>query len=148
MLPLMMHLAVLLQLLLQILTVVDAATPVFGILTQPVKDSNETMIAASYVKWLEAGGARSIPIPYNASLSLVEDIFAQVDGILLPGGGSNLPAAAQHLWDLVQEAHSREPGDMIPVWGTCLGFEFLLQLASQNTSIMETGFVAENISMG
>ncbi len=60
-------------------------SPVIGILTQPIFASNHTMIAASYVKWLEAGGARSIPIPYDASGELVQDLFAQVkNGIFFP----------------------------------------------------------------
>jgi gamma-glutamyl hydrolase len=124
---------------------VASESPVFGILSQPVKNSNETMIAASYVKWLEAGGARSIPIPYDATEELVDEIFCQIDGVVFPGGGSDLPAAAVYLWSKIRNAHS--VGDAIPIWGTCLGFEFLLQLATQNTSILETGYKAENISL-
>jgi gamma-glutamyl hydrolase len=120
-------------------------TPVFGILSQPVKNSNETMIAASYVKWLEAGGARCIPIPYDASEDLVEEIFGQIDGVFFPGGGSDLPPAAVYLWRNVRRAHI--VGDAIPIWGTCLGFEFLLQLAAQSTLILESGYKAENISL-
>ena len=124
---------------------VASDTPVFGILSQPVKNSNRTMIAASYVKWLEAGGARSIPIPYDATEALVDEIFGQIDGVVFPGGGSDLPPAAVYLWSNVRRAHS--VGDAIPIWGTCLGFEFLLQLATQNTSILESGYKAENISL-
>jgi hypothetical protein len=77
------------------------ASPVIGILTQPIFASNHTMIAASYVKWLEAGGDRSIPIPYDASKELVQDLFTQVDGILFLGGGSVLPPSAVYLWKLL-----------------------------------------------
>lgn len=126
-------------------TTATVTTPVFGILTQPIHGKNETMIAASYVKWLEAGGARSIPIPFDASQELVEDIFSQIDGVLFPGGGSDLPPAAEYIWTLVNAAHRL--GDAIPLWGTCLGFEFLVQLGAQDTSIMATGFDAENISL-
>lgn len=126
-------------------TTVSADSPVFGILSQPIKGSNDTYIAASYVKWLEAGGARSIPIPFDASEELVEEIFSQVDGILFPGGGSDLPQAAVDIWKYVRMAHAE--GDAIPLWGACLGFEFLIQLASQNTSILSDGFVAENVSL-
>lgn len=122
-----------------------SASPVFGILTQPIHNSSDTLIAASYVKWLEAGGARSIPIPYDASNELVEDIFSQIDGILFPGGGSDVPPAAKYIWKLVHLAHSS--GDFIPLWGTCLGFEYLLQLASGDPDILEAGYSSENVSL-
>jgi gamma-glutamyl hydrolase len=126
---------------------VDAtmASPVIGILTQPMLNSNDTMIAASYVKWLEAGGARSIPIPFDASEDLVQDLFSQIDGILFPGGGSDLPASAVSIWKLLLQAYAHH--DILPLWGTCQGFEYLLQLGSGSTDILETGFVAENISL-
>jgi gamma-glutamyl hydrolase len=94
---------------------------------------------------LEAGGARSIPIPYDASEDLVRDLFGQIDGVLFPGGASDLPASAVHIWKLLHQAY--DTNDFIPLWGTCLGFEFLLQLGSGNTSILENGFQAENISL-
>jgi len=125
----------------------DNLVPIFGILTQPIEnsDKNLTMIAASYVKWLEAGGARSIPIPYDSSEDLIDEIFHEIDGIFFPGGASDLPPAATYLWRNVEKAYSQ--GDFIPIWGTCLGFEFLLQLATQDTEILQSGYKAENISL-
>ncbi len=152
------------------------STPlVFGILSQPYygdghdednsddTDYNSTYIAASYVKWLEDGGARSIPIPYDASPSLVEDILGQVDGVLFPGGGSSLPSSAITIWEkLHSESYyyptkDKVPGDMIPLWGTCLGMEFIVQLAADptekdcrcrfNEDILEKGYDATNISL-
>lgn len=150
---------------------------VFGILSQPFYDNDEdgendpddgnfnhTYISASYVKWLEDGGARSIPIPYDASPSLVEDILSQVDGILFPGGGSSLPSAAITIWEKLHseayyfpEKESGRPSDMIPLWGTCLGMEFIVQLAADanesdcaygcNQDILEKGFDSNNISL-
>ena len=121
------------------------SSPVVGILTQPIYGSNNTMIAASYVKWLEAGGARSIPIPYDASEDLVQDLFSQIDGVLLPGGASDLPESAVYIWKLLHQGYNN--GDFIPLWGTCLGFEYLLQLGSASTGVLEQGFQAENISL-
>lgn len=122
-----------------------AVSPVIGILTQPLHNRTGSLIAASYVKWLEAGGARSIPIPYDAPPSMVTDIFSQIDGILFPGGASDLPPSAVNLWTLLLEAHENQ--DLVPLWGTCLGFEYLLKLGSSNVSILENGFDAENISL-
>jgi gamma-glutamyl hydrolase len=125
-------------------------SPVIGIFTQPFYDPeydippNHTMIAASYVKYLEAGGARSIPIPYDAPLELVEDLLTQVDGIFFPGGASDLPMSARHVWSLLYTEDGRMKK---PIWGTCLGLEWILQLASGNTSILQSGFQATNISL-
>ena len=125
-------------------------TPVIGILSEPITtNDNETeyMIAASYVKWLEVSGARSIPIPYDATPMQVNDIFAQVDGVLFPGGGGkSMPIAARHIWRLAKKVNTKDRG-FFPIWGTCLGFEYLLMLASENDDILEGGFDAENISL-
>mmetsp|Transcript_12013 Transcript_12013/g.25400 ORF Transcript_12013/g.25400 Transcript_12013/m.25400 type:complete len:445 (+) Transcript_12013:207-1541(+) len=151
---------------------------VFGILSQPLRedegvgysdynnpnDYNNTYIAASYVKWLEDGGARSIPIPYDASPSLVRDILSQVDGVLFPGGAdSSLPPSAITIW---QELHgdkhygynypstnnhgnngSETTGDRIPLWGTCLGLEYIVKLASGHEDILESGYNSTNVSL-
>ncbi|KAI2507748.1 gamma-glutamyl-peptidase [Fragilaria crotonensis] len=126
------------------------SVPVVGILSEPITTiDNETeyMIAASYVKWLEVSGARSIPIPYDATPMQVDDIFSQIDGVLFPGGGGkSLPIAARRIWQLANEVNAREGGSL-PIWGICLGFEYLLMLASENDDILEGGFDAENISL-
>ena len=121
----------------------QTTSPVIGILSQPVND-NEGYISASYVKWLEAGGARSIPIPYDADTAMVQDIYGQINGLLLPGGGSDVPPAVYQLLSLAMKEQS------FPVWGTCLGFEYIVQvLATQDNStqpVLTDGFDAANNS--
>lgn len=127
-----------------------AATPVIGILSEPFttkENTTEYMIAASYVKWLEMGGARSIAIPYDATADEVDAIFPTIDGMLFPGGGGKiLPTAAKQIWHLAQQRNGKE-GGFFPIWGTCLGFEYLLMLASYREDILEGGFDAENVSL-
>jgi len=119
--------------------------PVVGILSLPsTKYDNRTYISASYVKWVESAGARSIPIPYDATDELVEEIFTQINGLLLPGGSAYLPQSAKKIWELAIESNSR--GDYFPVWGTCLGMEFMVALAG-DTSLVQSGFDAHNISL-
>jgi len=124
-------------------------TPVVGVLTQPRKLANnetEYYVAASYLKWLELAGARAIPIPYDASNNTVDDVFSQVNGLLFPGGGSDLPMAAKRLWHLALNAN--EQGDYFPIWATCLGFEYMVMLASfQGETILQSDFDAENMSL-
>mmetsp|Transcript_40436 Transcript_40436/g.59416 ORF Transcript_40436/g.59416 Transcript_40436/m.59416 type:complete len:323 (+) Transcript_40436:114-1082(+) len=121
--------------------------PVIGILAQPNWEKTEYYVAASYVKWLESVGARSLPIPYNADDETVTDIFQQVNGILFPGGAvDSLPPSARKVWALAKEAN--ENGDKFPLWGTCLGFEYFVMLAgSKGENTLQSGFDARNISL-
>lgn len=131
-------------------SVPSTASPVIGILTQPFPmntgDNDKYMIAASYPKWLESAGARTIPVPYDADDDLVDEIFHQVNGFFITGGSSPVPNAFRRMWKLAMEANL-EKGDYFPFWGTCLGFEYMLQTESElGGGIMEAGFDAENIS--
>jgi len=131
--------------------VLDTTSPLIGILSQPFSSSlhnatspGDHYIAASYAKWLEAGGARSIPIPYDASASLLDDIWTQIHGVLLPGGAAAYPETVTWLLDKVVE--SNKAGNFFPAWGTCLGFEFLIQYGGGPTAL-QTGFAVENVSL-
>lgn len=123
----------------------QAASPVIGILTQP--SNGEYIIAASYVKWLEAGGARSIPIPYDAPPSLVEELFGQINGLFLPGGASMVPDSVTYMLTLAMQA-SASGTDFFPVWGTCLGFEYLVQVISNSSSLLSDGFPTDILTDG
>jgi hypothetical protein len=91
-----------------------APPPVIGVMTQPMPGNNSTYIAASYIKWIEAGGARSIPIPYDAKTEMVEDLFSQVNGVLFPGGGSDLAQSAVDVWRLANQANQND--EFFPIW--------------------------------
>eukprot|EP00816_Leptocylindrus_hargravesii_P004754 CAMPEP_0196826720 /NCGR_PEP_ID=MMETSP1362-20130617/93771_1 /TAXON_ID=163516 /ORGANISM="Leptocylindrus danicus, Strain CCMP1856" /LENGTH=346 /DNA_ID=CAMNT_0042207307 /DNA_START=33 /DNA_END=1073 /DNA_ORIENTATION=- len=130
--------------------VVEAADrPVIGIFTRLDAATDEHYIAASYVKWLESAGARSIPIHADTTNETeLKDLFQQINGILFPGGGddTNLDAA-RIMWDMANERNSSGE-DYFPIWGTCLGFEWLLQLASDaGVDVLQSGFEADDVSM-
>lgn len=117
--------------------------PIIGILSQPGEPAPKGMsyIAASYIKWVEAAGARVIPIYYDDSPEDVRHIFSIVNGVLIPGGGATLSPGhmfydtASLLVDLAIEANDN--GDYFPVHGTCLGMETLTVIISQNYTILE-----------
>jgi gamma-glutamyl hydrolase len=131
-----------------IVTESASSTPVIGILSQPfINSDNETeyFIAGSYVQWLEAAGARSIAIPYDSTN--VDEYFPQINGLFFPGGGiDEIPNSAWRLWELALDANS--VGHFFPVWGTCLGFEYMVMMASgMGLAAMSHGFDATNISL-
>jgi gamma-glutamyl hydrolase len=119
-------------------------SPVIGILSQPDPDNADVFyIAASYVKWLEAGGARSIPIPYDASNELFDELFTEMDGLLLPGGTAAFPPVLNYALDQIVSAN-RQGLRFFPVWGTCLGYEFLVQYGG---GVLATNYDAYNLSL-
>jgi len=64
--------------------------PVIGVLTQPpgaeFDSANYSLIDASYVHYLESGGAVVVPILFNATSEETEQTFMTISGILFTGG--------------------------------------------------------------
>mmetsp|Transcript_44270 Transcript_44270/g.89371 ORF Transcript_44270/g.89371 Transcript_44270/m.89371 type:complete len:346 (+) Transcript_44270:68-1105(+) len=125
--------------------------PVIGIYAQPYNGdggcpdddlSKCQYIAASYVKFVESSGGRAVPISYYASDSDIDLLFENLNGVLFPGGGSAVPAGAFRMYANAKTANAG--GDYFPVWGTCMGFQWLLQLEGAS---LDGGFDSENVSL-
>ena len=128
--------------------------PIIGIFTQPSESKHEDcggdclMLAASYVKQVESTGARVVPINFYSSKEDIEEVFYSLNGFIFPGGGASLPPAAQHVYDLTIAANDK--GDFMPLWGTCLGFEWLLMCTTRDEDILDppiTSFDSFNYSI-
>ena len=67
--------------------------PIYGMLTQPLKDSfpkeikfdATQYIATSHVKFLEAAGARVVPIDYTLPEAELRILLQKVNGAYIPG---------------------------------------------------------------
>lgn len=125
--------------------------PVIGIMSQPTKNHADNCggsceyIAASYVKFVELAGARAVPVSYYSTDAEIDDIMTQVNGFLFPGGGSWLPAAAQRVVDNALSVSSS--GGHFPVWGACLGFEWIMLALGGQDTLDASGLDAENMTL-
>jgi gamma-glutamyl hydrolase len=128
--------------------------PVIGVFSQPVQArgggaANATVpvhyIAASYIKWLEAGGARAVAIPYDAPSDTLDEIFGQIHMVFLPGGDAVLSPSIAYMLHKVHQ--SNRNGNAFPVWGTCLGMELLLVHFGQGGVPLAENYDAENMSL-
>ncbi|OQR84983.1 gamma-glutamyl hydrolase [Achlya hypogyna] len=123
------------------------AYPVIGVfshpLSHPEKNGVHEYIAASYIKWIESAGGRAVRIPFTASEDELRTTLAHVNGLLFPGGDPSPNAQAKFLLDTAIELNNN--GTYFPVWGTCLGFEWLVQLTAQDNDVLDATD-AQNIS--
>ena len=136
-----------------------------GVFSQPSTSSSPacggkcTYIAASYVKYLEAAGARVVPVDFYASDAELDHLFESLNGFLFPGklksshrlltlctfnfiglthdlgGSAGFPASAQYIFDKTVAAN--KGGDFSPLWGTCMGFQWLLIAASRDQDVLD-----------
>jgi len=137
--------------------------PVIGVVSEPIshhiegKNTNATSyLAASYVKFLEAAGARVVPLRFDAPRDRLTSTLEGLNGVLYPGGGASLAAdspffqGAQFIWE--HAIKTNQAGKPFPVWGTCLGFELISVLGAGtsgkdyagNHTVLQSGFDSED----
>ena len=96
---------------------------------------------------------RAVPIQFNSDQVTLANLFSYVNGVLFMGGATDIITsdtpyyrAAEYLYQLTLQANQQ--GDYIPMWGTCLGFEVLAIITSQNSSLMgNISFASDNVSL-
>ena len=131
-------------------------SPVVGLLLKNITEEYGNIIPGAklvvedtYVSFLEQGGARVIPIDYTSSFEDINKILAQVDGVLFPGGGTNLTLMKNGIFDLSQFTKAgqfilnksielkNQNSFPIPIWGTCLGFELILMAMANDPNFLQ-----------
>ncbi|OIV92464.1 hypothetical protein TanjilG_02227 [Lupinus angustifolius] len=120
--------------------------PIIGILSHPGDSasgriSNATgtsYIAASYVKFVEAAGARVIPLIYNEPHSKLQKKLDLVNGVLFTGGSAKSGLYFETVRRIFKKILERnDAGDHFPLYATCLGFELLTMIISKDNNILE-----------
>ncbi|CAH0494004.1 unnamed protein product [Peronospora farinosa] len=122
----------------------SARGPIIGVFAHPSSHYGE-YIAASYVKWVESAGGRVVPIPYNAPKPYLDQLLPQLNGLLFPGGAATVNDRAEWLFQLALKLNDK--GVYFPVWATCLGFEWLVQLTTGDVESLNKGLDSMNITL-
>jgi len=125
--------------------------PILGVVTQPTDDlkNRTSYVAASYVKYLEEAGARVVAVRFDASDAELDTLMKGLNGLLFPGGGSSLDLTspffekASYLFNAAIKLNDN--GVYFPMWGTCLGFQFLsIMGAGADESVLTGPFDSED----
>lgn len=108
--------------------------PLIGVLAQPLDSGvSGSYIQAWYIKWLEAVGARIIPLRYDAPVNETNTLLERVHGILFPGGGAHIDEASSDYGRFGASVFHAAWKIRMPMWGTCLGFEQMMLYSSGAT---------------
>jgi len=118
--------------------------PIVGILSLPLTDSFreihhihqegvKAVIPSSYVRWLQSAGAQVVVIPHFWPQEEVRDLVAKLSGVLFTGGDYGDDSWNATTAMIFNEAVRRNgTGDPLALWATCLGYERILQVASDD----------------
>ncbi len=120
-----------------------------------MKTTKRFIFSQPYVNYIYLSGADVYPISTTASREEIRDILSQVNGVLLPGGMSNVfrsvpdpaePTKKVQVWSeftkatkiIMEEAAAlNDRGVYFPVFGICLGFEAMIAVAADDTGVIE-----------
>ena len=98
-------------------------------------------IQHSYIGALESAGARTVPLIYDNPN--VEEELAKLDhlnGVFYCGGdgGAEYLAFGRKIFNKAKQLN--DAGKYLPVWGTCLGFQYLsVYAASAGEAVLSEG---------
>lgn len=100
---------------------------------------------AAYVQFMEGSGARVVPLLSTEDWPVTEAKLSKLDGVLFPGGGNDYTEYARGIYDYAMKMN--DAGHFYPLWGTCLGFEVLAELAADEGGNVLTELQAHNIEL-
>jgi hypothetical protein len=71
----------------------------------------------AYVNYMEAQGAKVVPIINGEDKKVTIDKIHHIDGVLLPGGDGDYFDIGKTVFDEVKKIN--DGGQFYPLWGTC-----------------------------
>jgi gamma-glutamyl hydrolase len=84
-------------------------------------DNYTTYIMKSYVDWVEAVGARVIPLINGEDQNVTLDKLSKVNAVIFPGGDGDYLKYGEFVFNKIKEINDN--GTYLPLWGTCMGYE-------------------------
>lgn len=101
-------------------------TPTIGIYLLPGMKT----VPSNYVKWIESAGGHVIALSSDISEAESKKKFLSLNGLLFIGRQRFCPTSiTPSAFSLFCQAlESNKQGRYFPVWGTCLGFQWILQM--------------------
>jgi gamma-glutamyl hydrolase len=84
-------------------------------------DGLKSYVMTAYVQFLEAAGARVVPLVLGEPEEVTLDKLSKLNGVLFPGGDGDYLEFGRFIFNKIKEYNDN--GTYYPAWGTCLGYE-------------------------
>jgi len=106
--------------------------PLIGVISQtldpymaddPRFDGYSSYIMLDYVRFVEANGARIVPIINGEDEDVIREKLRHVNGVLMPGGDGHYYDTGKFVFEEIKKMNDQ--GEFFPLWGTCLGYEYM-----------------------
>ena len=136
--------------------------PVIGILSVPYGDDKSPMteaVDAFYTQYLNTAGARVVPLSFKLQGEPLMNLMRQLNGVLFTGGSTAFALfnettkkydltpfgkGAKRVFHYAKEINDN--GVYFPIWGTCMGFQLLNFLITEDPTIVKGGCSAMNFN--
>ena len=104
-------------------------SPVIGVVSQSLEKEmgadprftpyqGGSYIMKSYVQWLQAAGARVVPLVRGEPEAETLRKLAGLNGVLFPGGDGDYEEFGRFIFNAVRAEN--DAGNYLPLWGTCM----------------------------
>ena len=95
-----------------------------------------TYIMKSYVDWVEAVGARVIPLINGEDQNVTIEKLSKVNGVLFPGGDGDYLEYGRFVYEQIKQINDN--GTYLPLWGTCMGYENMVSyVATEGWNVLD-----------
>uniref|UniRef100_A0A224XG52 folate gamma-glutamyl hydrolase n=1 Tax=Panstrongylus lignarius TaxID=156445 RepID=A0A224XG52_9HEMI len=115
--------------------------PIIGVLAQELYNhKNGSTITASYVKAVEASGARVVPIFIGKNKGYYIRLLSELNGVIFPGGSVDFHArggyaeAGQYIFE--EAIYLNNHGRHFPILGVCQGLQLLAFISNNKTDLL------------
>jgi len=91
----------------------------------PRFDKYNSYIMAAYIDHILAAGARVVPLILNEDEDVTMKKLDSLNGVLFPGGDGGYYSYGEFVFNYALEKNKN--GTYFPIWGTCLGYEYIME---------------------
>eukprot|EP00349_Pseudokeronopsis_sp_Brazil_P008660 CAMPEP_0202965632 /NCGR_PEP_ID=MMETSP1396-20130829/9539_1 /ASSEMBLY_ACC=CAM_ASM_000872 /TAXON_ID= /ORGANISM="Pseudokeronopsis sp., Strain Brazil" /LENGTH=183 /DNA_ID=CAMNT_0049688405 /DNA_START=218 /DNA_END=769 /DNA_ORIENTATION=+ len=82
----------------------------------------------SYVHFVEGQGGRVIPLILGEPEEVTREKLSKLNGVLFPGGDGDYYEFGRFIYQEIKKYN--DEGVFYPLWGTCLGYEYMSSYAA------------------